>query len=459
MNFFNQFDDTQALEIHQYQFKVHDVKNINVNLLDGIFEHAFILLKDPSNQVRILFSFKSRFRSRFLSTKEVNTTNGALAGPIPDGIWTLTVIKPSLRVKGKYQIEIRFDQELTLTDSNKYLTLNHDFQNETVQIPEQTWITAELHSHSYYSDGRVSLNEIKEAIDHKIDLYALTDHSMVTTKFPAGDYLFLPGSELTFDNEFHYNLFGCNELIDFTKYFAGKNTITEVLENCFKDLSQKYLLSINHPFAAEVTRRHHFNIKYFQLLEVINAPYAIDEFIDNEKAIRFFDFLWQQGYELFGVGGSDAHKKNYHHTYPVGIPTTKLFLPKANISAALDSLRHGHVYLLNQVTARAKYENNGQEVLPGSKNIESIVCRGESKDPLDWRIIVNGHCVYQQRTKNFKKSWKIEANSYLRLEARKDEQIAVFVNPITNQHQINDNDADIAQLLKSFESTESEKSK
>lgn len=454
MNFFNRFNDDKSIEIHQYQFKVKNVKNININLLDGIFEHAIIMVKDPHNIVRILFSFKSRFRSRFLSTEEIHTTNGAISGPILDGIWTLTIIKPSKRVKGKYQIEIRFDREITLNDSNQYLTLKNNFYNETSNVPNNSWVNTELHSHSYYSDGRVSLDEIKETINHKIDLYALTDHTMFTTKFPSGNYLFLPGSELTFDNEFHYNLYGCKELIDFTKYFEGKKTITEVLEHCFKDLSKKYLLSINHPFAAEITRHHHFNIKYFNLLEVINAPYAIDEFIDNEKAIRFFDYLWNHGYQLFGVGGSDAHKKNFHNTYPVGIPLTKLFLPESNISSALNSLKNGRVYLLNQVNARAKYEKNGKEVLPGSKNIESITCKGYSQELLTWRVIIDGKCIDQQITKNYNKVYQIKAGSYLRLEARKKGEIAVFVNPISNHLKVNEHDADIADLLSDFEKNE-----
>ncbi|WP_182437982.1 CehA/McbA family metallohydrolase [Bombilactobacillus bombi] len=457
MNIIKKFDDNKEIEIHQFNFRVKKAKSIEIDLLDGIFEHALIIVKDPTNKVRILFSFKSRLRQRFLAETDAHTTNGGISGPIMDGIWTLIVIKPSLRVTGKYQIEVRFDRSITELDENNYFSPINKLSQINLTHYNNSWLSAELHSHSYYSDGRVSMLDIYNAIGKRFNVYSLTDHSMVTTKFPKGDYIFLPGTELTFDNEYHYNLYGYNNLIDFTKYFKSESNINSVLEKCFSDLSKNNLLSINHIFAPDMGRQHNFNIKYFRLLEIINAPYSIDDNVDNEKAIRLFDFLWNKGYNLYAIGGSDAHKKSYHGVYPIGIPMNKIFVKDGNTNGVLNALKKGNIYILNNVEATAKYCQDNKEILPGSECKGWVSAIGSSNKVLEWRLIESGNCIYKENTKNFNYKFKISKGSYIRLEARDREKTVVFVNPLTNQHENNNQDAYIMDLLKEFESVDIKK--
>ena len=46
---------------------------------------------------------------------------------------------------------------------------------------------------------------------------------------------------------------------------------------------------------------------YGSVSGIVNDPtyeYAKES---NEKAIRFLDLLWQEGYRIYGIGGSDSH--------------------------------------------------------------------------------------------------------------------------------------------------------
>ena len=42
-------------------------------------------------------------------------------------------------------------------------------------------------------------------------------------------------------------------------------------------------------------------------LEIINDPTYPDAAHANDKAVHFLDELWNDGYRIYGVGGSDSH--------------------------------------------------------------------------------------------------------------------------------------------------------
>lgn len=454
LNFAGKFDDTKEIEIHKYVFQVQNAESIEVNLLEGIFEHAPIIVKDPVGKVRVLFNFKARLRQRFVSRDEEHTTNGAVAGPLQNGDWTIIVVKPSLRVKGKYQLEVRTDRVITQIDEDDYFSPVDCLNEYRLDKPENSWLKAELHAHSYYSDGRVSLEEIKESIENRLDVYSLTDHSLVTTKFPKGKYLVIPGCELTFDNEYHYNVYGLTDLIDYSKFFEGEAHIDSALDKCFSELSKNNLLSINHIFAEDLSRKHNFDIRYFSFLEVINAPYSVTDVIDNDKAVRLFDFLWKKGYNLFGLGGSDAHKNNYDGRYPAGMPLTKVFVRQPSAKGVLDAMQLGNLYMADRVNVEAGYRYKDEELLPGSECPDEFKAFGNSDELLEWRLIQDGECIKRELTTHFEAFCQLNKGSYLRLEARMDGEIKVFVNPIVNHHIDNKQPALMLDLLKEFDSVE-----
>src|SRR5699024_4502726 len=105
--FFHRLDAQKEIETLKFYFEVSDQTSIQLNILDGCFEHAPIIIRGPRGQVRGLYTLKTRIKSHFIGSTWEQTTNGGIAGEIFPGTWTLEVLKPSFRVTDRIQLEIR----------------------------------------------------------------------------------------------------------------------------------------------------------------------------------------------------------------------------------------------------------------------------------------------------------------------------------------------------------------
>lgn len=454
MIFLNICNDGKDIEVFQHSFDVKDAQSIQLVIMDGCFEHAPIILRDPDGRVRGLFTLKTRIKTHYIGETKAHTSNGGISGELPNGTWMVEVLKPSLRVTGRIQLEIRQDQQLTKLNADDYLeVLAQDFDKVSV-AQQPKWLRAELHTHSYYSDGRVNFEDIQEEIRLKqLDVVAMMDHSVVTTQFLKGDNLLIPGTEITLDNEVHYNVYGLKESIGYTDYFNEEKSKNQSLDDLFEGLKAKgYLLSINHPFADGMSLQHDFDIRRFNFVEVINAPYSVDDFIDNEKAIRFFDYLWSEGHLVFGIGGSDAHKKNYHERYPIGIPTNRIYCEAPSINNVLTSMANGSVYLEYECPCEVFIQNaQGEDILPGSEQTGELTFKAQSADVVTWQLVKDGQVIANQEGHSCEFKAELPENSYLRLEAMKDNQHVLFVNPIHNQLNRKQTVTSFAELIRQFE--------
>ena len=454
MIYLNTCDDQQEVEVFRHTFEVKDSQSIQLLIMDGCFEHAPIILRDPNGKVRGLFTLKTRIKTHYIGETKAHTSNGGIAGALPNGTWTVEILKPSFRVTGRIQLEIRQDRQVTQLNADDYLeVLAQDFDKVSERQHPQ-WLRAELHTHSYYSDGRVAFEDIKAEIQKKqLDVVAMMDHSVVTTQFLKGDNLLIPGTEITLDNEVHYNVYGLKEGIGYTDYFSATQDKNASLTKMFASLKNKgYLLSINHPFADGMSLQHDFDIRNFHLLEVINAPYSVDDFIDNEKAIRFFDYLWSEGHYVFGIGGSDAHKMNYNDRYPIGIPTNRIHCETPSVNNVLASMTAGSVYLECEFPCDIKIETaQGQAVLPGSEQAGALVFKASGNERVTWQLIKNGQLIASHEGVSCEIEAELTENSYLRLEAVKGNQHVLFVNPVFNQLNRQQTMTSFAELIRQFE--------
>src|SRR5699024_9754673 len=192
-----------------------------------------------------------------------------------------------------------------------------------------------------------------------------------------------------------------------------------------------YLLSVNHPFADGMTLQHDFDLRNFNFLEVINAPYSTEDFIDNKKAIRFFDFLWQQGHYLFGIGGSDAHKKNYHEKYPIALPLNKIHAEERSINGILKSMKAGRVMVENDFKAHVVIEDEaGRQLLPGTEVAGPIRFQAKGDRKAHWHLVKNGRCVSEIRADQCDFTTELSEGDYVRLDALEGDTPLLFVNPL-----------------------------
>lgn len=424
-------------QIERYTFEVSGVKTIHFTLLEGAFEHFFVIVKDPYEKIRALFTYKTRLKTYTLSQVYEESDNDTLSGELYDGTWSIEIVR-TYPVQGGFKLQVLFDLGVAnLVQGNNPLTTPKD----KIYQSREGWYQGDFHLHSAYSDGRITLSEVAQSIkETALDFISMSDHSTITTKFPICDTLVIPATEVTWDDEGHYNIHGLCELPDYAYFLKHAKNKNEALDKMFQYFKKKdCVLSINHPFPRGWQLRHNYDIRSFQLLEVINAPHLIDKEVDNEKAIQFFDFLWKSGHRLFAVGGSDAHKKNYYDTYPVAIPETKVYCHGLSIHNVLQSLKLGHTFIqVNEKFELLFHRPNDMKalVLPGSKASGTVLLEARCHHVVQYQLIKNGRIIYESKGTSFQYEIVIRENEYYRLQARTLEgELALFVNPLWNMNE------------------------
>jgi len=430
MRIHHQFCEAEY-EVFTTIIQVNNAQGIDIMLSAGPFEHFFLIVKDPQQRIRALLTWKTRIKQYQIREIFHVGSNNTLPGKIIAGEWSFTVVKPCW-FSGEIEYEVHCCSDMNEDVKTDAVAVLDKPWDEVVN-PCSKWYSGDLHAHSEYSDGRVSLAHIsRRATEQHLDFLALTDHSIVTTHFPPGAPLVLPATELTFDNDVHYNFFGLHYLIDYANYFTHAKNKKEALTTLHRDLAATgALIAINHPFSSGMSLAHDFDLCAIHLLEVINAPHLADQPIDNEKAIRFFDFLWLRGHRLTAVGGSDAHKENSLGIYPLGQPITRIYCAGLSISNLLGGLKGGHTIIDNGVNIQLTLRQALTQILPGSEVSGSIEFDAQGADPaLRWRLICNGQCINEQTGIHFTASVNVEPGNYFRLEARLGKQTVFFANPI-----------------------------
>ena len=430
----NKFNNN-ITQVDRYAFEVKGKKSLHFKLLEGEFQHFFIVVKDPKNEIKAIFTFKTRLKSYYMSNDFNTYSNNSLKGELLDGIWNIEVVR-TYPINNGYKIEITFDEKEDCENLKCEELYFNPFYQDTKKIYDKraAWYQGDLHLHSYFSDGRISLEDIdKECLHKDLDYISLTDHSVFTTKYPKTNYIVIPGTEITWDDHGHYNVWGYKGFLDYGKFVSETNTKNEALDMMFKYIKDSgALLSYNHPFPRNWELVHDFDIQNVSNIEVINSPHLFDVEVDNEKCAEFFDYLWNQDILLYAVGGSDAHKKNYFERYPVGYPTTKIYCEGLSEEHLLEGIRNGHTYVQSWIEFEPLFYKKEPKnlVLPGSYVEGEVTMEARCKENVTWELIKNGIVECSQTGKRFKQTVFINKNEYYRLQARKDGEIVFFANPI-----------------------------
>lgn len=458
MIFHNTFH-TSITEVIEQKFEIGTVHSIHFRLLEGAFEHFFVIIKDSKKQIRALLTFKTRMKEYCLSTSLLTSDNNTVPGILWKGVWTMQIVR-TYPIEGGYTLAIDVDQGLHQTYGQNCLI----FDKGAIKDEREGWYQGDFHMHSMYSDGRVTHEEIIVAANLKhLDFIALSDHSTVTTKFPFCDCIFIPSTEITWDNEGHYNLHGVTALPDYAQYIKATDTKSAALNKLLLDHArQGLLLTMNHPFPHDWEMRHSYDIRSLQTMEVINAPHLLNEEIDNEQAVRFFDFLWNHGYYIFGIGGSDAHKKNYYDTYPIAIPTTKVYCKGLSIQHILDSAKSGNSYIQVNEHFEIAYhsiKDVNQLLLPGQRVRGPVHMKARSQHMVTWQLVKNAKVICERVSYVFDEMIDVKKDEYYRLQARDAQGILIlFVNPVHDMQKYA-SQYDFQQILSAFKRAESSTNK
>jgi hypothetical protein len=197
--------------------------------------------------------------------------------------------------------------------------------------PGRTWLAGDLHAHTVHSDGALSVAGLASlAVARGLDFAAVTDHNTVShhPSLPGLSARYgvtlVPGQEVTTARG-HAGVLGDTGWIDFREPADAWLAAAE---------RGGGLMSINHPFAGDVSWLHPMTRRP-PLLEVWHWSWLDPAWTTP--------LSWWQAWDpaAIPVGGSDWHREG--SDAPLGTPTTWVESDDPSVDAILAGLRAGRV--------------------------------------------------------------------------------------------------------------------
>jgi hypothetical protein len=196
----------------------------------------------------------------------------------------------------------------------------------------RTWLAGDLHSHTVHSDGATTVPELAlHAVSRGLDFLAITDHNTVShhrelsSASAAYGITLVPGQEVT-TSRGHAGVLGDTGWIDFR---TSADAWLAAAERCGG------LMSVNHPFAGDVSWLHSMERRP-PLLEVWHWSWLDPTWTTP--------LSWWQAWDptAIPVGGSDWHRPGADS--PLGTPTTWVECDEGSgVSGVLEGLQAGRV--------------------------------------------------------------------------------------------------------------------
>lgn len=412
---------------------------------------AQIFLYNPAKQLCGIISPGSRFVNEMYISDTFCTLNGR-HHPLQSGIYTLVIV-PFYDVQSEAaEIRITGEVNITKTYDEKYCQSGIAYKE-----PSFTKVTGEacrfykgdFHGHTIYSDGHYTMQEAGEILkQQEMDFMAFTEHNSMAFGEPSLPCLSIPAFELTLPAG-HVNIHGVRNFeLGVDQLLKCKN-YEELLEMTLNLYSPGSNVSLNHMFLEP----WHFTYENLDLsrvntIEVICDPTYGAAPEANDRAAVFLDFLWNQGYRIFGIGGSDSHNRveelyeGSEEPSIFGDPATYVYCKGLSVQNVLDGIRNGHCYTARYVTLDISI--NGGKYLPGDlifreKEILYKIDIWNINQPLKGCFLLNGKVIREyDLTKNQEQvclSFQYTSEPWwLRFGLYDWEgHIIAYVNPIYNQ--------------------------
>ena len=221
----------------------------------------------------------------------------------------------------------------------------------------RTWLAGDLHAHTVHSDGVMSVAELASlAVECGLDFVAVTDHNTVShhASLPGTSARYgvtlLPGQEVTTARG-HAGVLGDTGWIDFREPADSWLSAAE---------RGGGLMSINHPFAGDVSWLHAM-ARRPPLLEVWHWSW-----LDLSWTTPL---SWWQAWDpaAIPVGGSDWHRPG--SDAPLGTPTTWVESADRSAGAILDGLRAGRVAISGTRDGPVLLRHDGSLVAVGADGL------------------------------------------------------------------------------------------
>lgn len=415
------------------------MKNIIENLKDGFSEiNLKVNLKDlRGDALSFCISGEKFFISLFIY-RDDKIVGSITANRDVERFMAVDILKSSNGFKnledGDYKIAyllqkegevlLKIEEAKSPVDSRREV----DIEKDETKCQEEKWYAGDFHTHTFYSDGKLSPEEnIEVAKKRELSFFSPTDHNFNQTKFPDTDLLIIEGTEIT--SKFgHVNVFFTNKSV-FEKYSVkGLNTEKWLLE-VLNDLKGE-IYSINHPFMETYEFLvGEYSLEDLKFMEIINDPTYMTSIDAMEKALKAWDILLKNGYKVYGIGGSDSHlyphEKYENSEYPSLLGDPKTFIYSKNLSK--DEIKKAMLAGKISVSREKLLELKKTSDSEFSMNLEENTFHGKK---LHIELIVDGE-IFKTYEDNLKVNLDLDENyHYVRANVRcEDGELYGFTNP------------------------------
>lgn len=388
--------------------------------VEGGHVHTFV--KDPSGALRVQY-LNGMAPERVLLSKDRDFTSvGTYPGELPWGEWEFIFMnfEPTQEKEGSEAIctvkiekdaEVSQDEILKLEGgwteyekSSHMLKLEYNYQN--ILSNKRGWYKGDFHTHTQLSDGHMSPAVAMDAAQNlqDMDFFVITDHNMLNTGFNAGKTLVIPGVEVTSPMG-HFNIFGArDERVLPLERDLDLGYIEELLDRARE---QGALCSINHAMMDPWHWQFEdLSLEKIDTLEICCDPTFPVSPASTEKALRVIDALWNEGYRIYGVGGSDCHllpTERYEGSDKpslYGDPGTYVLAENLSATEILKGVRKGRVYVSRELKLSPEIIGKktyypGEEVF--ERDLRYRILVEEVREEIEVLLIIDGK-VAEKRT-------------------------------------------------------------
>lgn len=400
---------------------------------------------DPEGIVRVQYLSSENPVQIVLHQDESKSGIGTCPGEIKKGEWQISVFTFGARSNsrfGKVSFTVKVFNSVDADNSAEKLInwIDRDafsagkialkgFEKSRRGNDGYRWLKGDFHVHSNLSDGSSSPVElIEEGLSKKLDFFFITEHNILSTGFPEkkGITVF-PSYEVTTVSG-HFNLPGLRIM---PEDLLGKGPIPDwkdIKEIMSEAENSGALVSINHPaFHPWQWLYYDLPLSMVDSIEVVTDPYDVKIGDTNEKAVKMLDLIWNAGYRIAGIGGSDTHTA--FSDSQLGQPVTEVYAKPGSLRSLLEGVKNCHAAVYLDSENRMQYSVKGETVLPGTDiessedvDLEIIFTAGEDSDPFNLRIIENGVVTDEMETipgtgAVFEKKWD-RSSDWIRCEMR-----------------------------------------
>jgi hypothetical protein len=184
-----------------------------------------------------------------------------------------------------------------------------------LQDEDAVWLKGNIHSHSVFSDGSLTPEQMKDAyVHHGYDFLAVTDHDIYTDtrKLTDDRFTMIQGFELwanaTNDHDIHVHFLWADQIegiSDKQVLRLPQRTGKVSMAFCYNMKEKGAYIMLNHPHWSMLNSSEVEDENPFDAVEVINHG---TQWLENTgDGSVFWSEMLYRGCKLWGGGGDDNH--------------------------------------------------------------------------------------------------------------------------------------------------------